>query len=241
MGFVKIVTTRAVQQRHITGAFATSKTGKGTFYVTLPTSIAGAAWEKHDTCDVLLGEGDDAGLFNMQPTKDGVFKISRFKDSLVVRIPRQPSWVCEQFGSAPLDVMSSEKGGFTLRLPAELFTPPAQHDAAAGQAVVRPPGVGVPAQQAGVRPPLSLLGTTLSRGGYRDTVKLTKPQFRMFNALWKAWGEPVRMSAVMLAVDDQDIDTNKLMISLMRDIECLGLWIEQVGGSMKLVDRSPRA
>ncbi len=234
MAFVKLITVKVVG---ITGAFRFSKKGKGMFFVSMPSVIAGKAWDAFGRCDIAVGEGDDAGLIQIAAHAAGMFKIGRLKTALVFRVPPQIAWVGGAFDPVALETVENKNGALVLRLPKQLFEAltfnqdgkPTPHLLRA-----RPEDrIVPPAAKPGERPKLSIIGTTVELGKAR--VKLSMPQFKLFSALWKAWGESVRSTALQVAMGNDDHNLVKVLATLGRDVEPLGLMIEVVSGGYKLM------
>lgn len=228
MAFIKLTTTRTVQPASIKGSFIISKKGKGMFFVSIPSKMAGKVWDAFDYCDISVGEGEDAGLIQVAPHAAGSFKIGHMKSALVLRVPRQAPWLCGAFDAVELEPVSKTDSEFVLRLPKQLF-----EVATYAQAGKQLPAVQQALPRDGERPRISIIGTTVEHGAKR--VKLSMPQFKLFSALWKAWGEPVRATALQVAMGDDDRDMIKLLVTLNRDIEPLRLTVEAVQGGYKLL------
>jgi hypothetical protein len=230
MAFVKLTTAKIVQAGVIKGSFSISKKGKGTFFVSVPSALAGKTWDDVERVDISVGDGAEAGLLQINACDAGAFKIGRMKSALVLRVPQQPQWLCAAFDPVQLDTVGDHSASsFVLRLPKALFEAPTYAQAEKPRSA----GVAVQVARQGDRPKLSIIGTTVEHGQKR--AKLTMPLFKMFSALWKAWGEPVRATALQVAMGDDDHDITKLLVALNRDLEALRLTVEAVQGGYKLL------
>lgn len=235
MAFLKLTTAKATQAACIRGSFSVSKKGKSTFFVSVPSALAGKIWDAFEHADLAIGEGDDAGLIQIFAHANGAFKIGRLKTALVFRVPPQPDWVCGAFDPVALETVSNTEGVLVLHLPKQLFEAPSFNQTKKPSPVPSVPQQWAASPDAG-RPRLSIIGTTVELGQQR--VKLSMPLFKLFSALWKAWGEPVRGTALQVAMGEDDRDLTKLLVALDRDIEPLKLTVETVQGGYKLLRKA---
>lgn len=62
--------------------------GTGKWIFSVSSGIAGKlGWDRFDNCDVFFGEGENEGLALIMPDAEGMFKISRHKATIVIRVP----------------------------------------------------------------------------------------------------------------------------------------------------------
>jgi hypothetical protein len=238
MAFVTIETTAAQKAASISMSYRVSKNGVGTLFVSIPSALAGKSWDGVDRARVSVGTDEHEGLLALSADATGSFKLGRMRSTLVVRVPRQAPWSNTEFDTQPVEVTRSEPGLYVLRLPKLVTAAPTYFDAVK-PAPKSPPDDPRSARSASVsvlpaasRPVVSIIGTTVERGQKR--VKLTMPHFNLFQALWKAWGEPVHSNALLVAVKNPDIDLPKVLTSLGVTLSDLGFKIAPLNGGYVL-------
>jgi hypothetical protein len=147
----------------------------------------------------------------------GLNKVARMKAALVFRVPQQPEWTSGTFETRAMEWLRDDTlpNQFMLVLPKQLFEVVQTATAKPAPSRVESGPIGVDS-----RPPLSIIGTTLQ-------------YYKVFSLLWKGWGESIRSSYISTSFQDE-VDVEKLMVGLGRDIESLGFSIGRSGTSYKL-------
>jgi hypothetical protein len=202
MAFVQLASTTYQKSQVVTGAFTLSKkTGRGVFFVSIPTAWAGKPWDGVERCRVALGTDEDTGLLHVAGAADGAFRVARLKHALVLRVSAQHGWADQPFSSLPLEVVSRVVDGpeLVLRLPPRLLSKPEAMAAVAATQLEQ-----VVAGNAKGKPEgLVLVGNVLTSG--KKAVRLGGPQLViMMRLLLDGFGNLVRYGAFVEAIWGSD-------------------------------------
>jgi hypothetical protein len=229
MAFQLITSQKTAVAQGFSVSYRLSKKGVGTLFVSVPSALAGKTWDAFDTCKFYVGRDDDAGRLLIEGVEDGgLNKVARMKAALVFRVPQQPEWTSGTFETRAMEWLRDDTlpNQFMLVLPKQLFEVVQTATAKPAPSRVESGPIGVDG-----RPPLSIIGTTLEFNGKR--VKLNAQYYKVFAMLWKGWGESIRSYYISTSFQDE-VDVEKLMVGLGRDIESLGFSIGRSGTSYKL-------
>lgn len=230
MAFQNLQTLGYVKKQSVLGSFSINKRSeRGTFFVSVPSVVAGKPWDAFSHCSIALGDGDDAGLVRICGEASGAFKIARLKHALVFRVPEQRGWAAKPFANVALEVVERGDALYVLRLPQQLLDPEF------GKAEVQQQKIAqvAHAAQSGAPAGLVLTGNVLSFG--RKAARLPGGNLAtMIGLLMQKFGQVVRYDTVVAALwgDDpnggpEGVDAIlKVNISKLRTaIEPLGLVI----------------